>query len=388
MTTQRSHLAVLLFVLTLAACASPAVAYPPDNAAVLYYQAFMLFQDDHEIASMRDDYWHGQIELNETLEAYFAKNRRIIDMVLDATRIDRCDWGLDYSQGTEVLLPPHNQARNIFFLIAAEATMQFDRGHTRTALERCVAMYRMARHLNERPLICYLVGIAINAATHGRVTRFLSLMPPETETLTWLQAQLVELDKKPFAIEPVLQWKREAAIVSMSPDKIDNAVQTGLDDCDLKTKILERVRTADAPFYTRNIAYWNDFMDHVEAAFAMPYPQAYAELQKLDKKPCEEFDANPDATLTACFSPEFLRIYALSARLDAHSKALRTAVAVYLSRARTGQLPESLPEGLPHDPFSGGPFQYEKTADGFVLRCQGKALDKNEPYTFEYGVKK
>lgn len=378
----------LLFAVTFAPWASPAVAYPPDNAAVLYYQAFMLFEDDHEIASMRDDYWHGQIELNETLEAYFAKNRRIIDMVLDATRIDRCDWGLDYSQGTGVLLPPHQQARRIFFLIAAEATMQFDRGHPRTALERCVAMYRMARHLNERPLICYLIGLAINAATHKCVTRFLSRMPPDVETLTWLQSELAELDKKPFAIEPVLQWKREAAIVSMSPDKIDNAVQTGLDDCDLKTKILERVRTADTQFYTRDIAYWNDFMDHVEAAFAMPYPQAYAELQKLDKKPCEEFDANPDATLTACFAPEFLRIYALSARLDAHSKALRIAVAVYLSRARNGQLPESLSEGLPHDPFSGEPFQYEKTAGGFTLRCAGKALDKNEPYTFEYGVKK
>ncbi len=378
----------LLFAVAFAPWASPAVAYPPDNAAVLYYQAFMLHDEEHEIKSMRDDYWHGQIELNETLEAYFAKNRRIIDMVLDATRIDRCDWGLDYSQGTEVLLPPHHHAREIFFLIAAEATMQFDQGHPRTAMERCMAMYRMARHLNERPLTCYLVGLAINAATHGRVTRFLSLMPPDVETLTWLQSELAELDKQPFSIGPVLHWKREAAIISMSPDKISNAVQAGLDDCDLKTKILERVRTADAQFYTRNVAYWNDFMDRVEAAFAMPYPQAHAELQKLDRKPCEEFDANPDATLAACFAPEFLRIYALSIRLDAHSRALRTAVEVYLTKARTGQLIESLPDGVPHDPFSGEPFQYEKTVDSFTLRCAGKALDKNEPYTFEYGVKK
>lgn len=161
-----------------------------------------------------------------------------------------------------------------------------------------------------------------------------------------------------------------------------------MDDCDFKTKVLELVRTADAQFYTRNIAYWNDFMDHVEAAFAMPYPQAYAELQKLDKKPCEEFDTNPDATLTACFAPEFLRIYALSIRLDAHSKALRTAIDLYSSYAKTGRLPDALPAGLPQDPFSGEPFQYEKTANGFILRCAGKDLDKNEPYTFEYGIKK
>jgi len=50
--------------------------------------------------------------------------------------------------------------------------------------------------------------------------------------------------------------------------------------------------------------------------------------------------------------------------------------------------PDALPAGLPQDPFSGEPFQYEKTASGFTLRCAGKDLDKNEPYTFEYGVKK
>ena len=387
MKTRMNPLVALLFVVTLTAPSVPAAAYPPDNAAVLYYQAFMLYEADDAIKSTLDDYWHGDIELNETLEAYFAENRRIIDMVLDATRIDRCDWGLDYSQGTKVLLPPHHQARNIFFLIAGDATMQFDRGHPRTALQRCVAMYRMARHLNERPLICYLVGVAINAATHRRVTRFLSLLPPDVDTLTWFQAELIELDKQPFSIEPALVWKREAAIISMAPNRISDAVQTGLDDGDVKTKILERIRTADPQFYAGNVAYWNDFMDRVEAAFAMPYPQAYAELQRLDKKPCAELDADPNATLTVCFAPDFLKIHALAVRLEAHSDALWTAVTVYLNKARTGQLPETLPEGVPHDPFSGEPFQYERTADGFILRCRGMALDKNKAYEFDYKVK-
>ncbi|NLZ04471.1 MAG: hypothetical protein GXY19_04815 [Phycisphaerae bacterium] len=388
MTTKKSHLMGLLCAVTFAPWASPAAAYPPDNAAVLYYQAFMLYQAEDEIKPMLDDYWHGRIERNETLEAYLAKNRPVIDMVLDATRIDRCDWGLDYAQGTEVLLPPHNQARNVFFLIAAEATMQFDKGHPRTAMEHCIAMYRMARHLNERPLICYLVGVAINAATHKCVTRFLSRMPPDAEMLTWLQSELAELDKQPFSIGPVLKWKREAAIVSMAPDKIGNAVQAGLDDCDFKTKVLELVRTADAQFYTRNIAYWNDFMDHVEAAFAIPYPQAYAKLGELSKTLSADCDTNQDAVLTACFAPTFQRVYALSIRLAADSNALRNAIDVYSSYAKTGRLPDALPAGLPQDPFSGEPFQYEKTASGFTLRCAGKDLDKNEPYTFEYGVKK
>ncbi len=387
--TMRSNLViVLLFIVTLVAWASPARAYPPDNAAILYYRAFMLYEPNDGTKSMLDDYRQGRIELNETVEECLAKNRRVIDMVLDATRIEHCDWGLDYSQGTEVLLPPHHKVRDIFFLIAPEAIMQADKGHPRKALEHCVAMYRMARHFNARPLICYLVGTAITAATHKCVTRIVSEMPPEMETLMWLQAELAEFDKQPYSIEPVLDWKREAAIISMAPERIGHAVQAGLDDGDLKTKILERLRTANPQFYVNNVAYWNGFMDRVGAAFDMPYTQAHEKLEQLDKKLSTDFDTNPDATLAVCFTPTFQHIYALSLRLEAQSNALRNAIALYLSYTQTDRLPESLPAGLPCDPFSGEPFAYDKTAEGFALRCQGKDLYKNETYEFEYKVKK
>jgi hypothetical protein len=221
---------VTFTVLALLVSATSALAYPPDNAAVLYYKAFMLYESPEQTIDLWD-YWKGNIESNEKIEEFMKKNRRIIDMVLDATRIDHCDWGLDYSQGTEVLLPPHHKARDIFALLAAEARMQADRGDYRQALDRCISIYRMARHLNERPIVCYLVSTAINSATHKYIiTRFLSEMPQDTEILTWLRGEFTELDKKPFSIEPVLRWKREAGIISMSPERISDVVQSGLDD--------------------------------------------------------------------------------------------------------------------------------------------------------------
>jgi len=111
-------------------------------------------------------------------------------------------------------------------------------------------------------------------------------------------------------------------------------------------------------------------------------------LKQLDKEASEDFEKNPDATLTVCLAPTFLRIYVLSVRLEAGSSALRTAVEVYLTKAETGQLPEVLPNNLPADPFSGKPFEYTRTTDGFVLRCQGKDLDRNEAYEYEFKVKK
>jgi len=75
-------------------------------------------------------------------------------------------------------------------------------------------------------------------------------------------------------------------------------------------------------------------------------------------------------------------------RLDAESNAIRAAIEVYLTKAQTGRLPKTLPSDLPRDPFSGKSFQYAKTADGFVLRCQAKDLDKDKAYEYEFKIAK
>jgi len=376
-------------VLVLLVSSSSLSDYPPDNAAVLYYKAFMLYESPDNIGPMLWDYWKGNIKSNEKIEEFLKKNRRIIDIVLDATRTDHCDWGLDYSQGCEVLLPPHHKAREIFALLAAEARMQADRGDYRKALGRCISIYRMARHLNERPIVCYLVGTAINASTHKYITiQFLSEMPQDPKILTWLRDELTKLDKKPYSVKPSIRWKREAGIISMSPERIGGVVESGLDDGPTKKKALERIRTADKQFFARNIAYWNDYMDSIEAAFDLPYPQGYAKLKKLDEELPKEFSKNPDATLTASLAPTWHRIYSISIRLNNYSNALKTAVEIYIIKAKTGNLPDDLPAGLPGDLYSGKPFKYEKTADGFILCCQGRDLNRDKIYEYEFKVSK
>lgn len=378
-------------VLVLLISAPSLSAYPPNNAAVLYYKAFMLYGSPDNFGPMLWDYWKGNIISNEKIEEFLKKNRRVIDIVLDATRIDHCDWGLDYSQGTEVLLPPHHKARKIFALLAAEARMQADRGDYRKALGHSMSIYRMARHLNERPIVCYLVGMAINSATHKYIiTQFLSEMPQDTETLTWLRDELTKFDRQPYSVKPALQWKREAAIISMSPERIGRAVEYGLDDGPTKKKALERIHTADKQFFARNIAYWKSYMDSVEAVFDLPYLQGFAKLKKLEDELSDEFATNPNATLTACLEPGFFRIYISSVRSKNGSNAVRAAIEIYLIKAATGSLPKTLPKGVPGDLYSGKPFQYVKTADGFILRCQGRDLnrDKIEIYEYEFKVKK
>ena len=375
-------------ILALLISAPSVFAYPPDNAAVLYYRAFMLYEKPDNIGTMLWDYFKGNIESNEKIEQYLKKNRRIINIVLDATGVDHCDWGLDYSQGTEILLPPLHKAREIFVLLAVDARMQTQRGNYRQALERCMSIYKMARHLNERPILSYLMATAINAANHKCMTLILSDMPQDIETLTWLRDKLAEFDKRPFSIGPVLRWKREAGIISMSPGKIDNSVRSGLDDGPFKEKVLKKILEADERFFDRNREYWNNYMGDIITAFDLPYSQAYSKLKQLDEKPSKEYSKNPDATLTAAFSPTWSRIYNISTRLGSHSNAVKAAIEIYIVKAKTGKLPDALPADLPPDLFSGKTFQYEKTKDGFVLRCQGKDLSKDKNHEYEFKASK
>jgi len=379
---------VILAVLVLLVSAPSILAYPPDNAAILYYKAFMLYQADDEMNDMLLRFAKGKIELNEKIEEFVNKNRQIVNIVLDASEIKNCDWGLDYSQGTEVLLPPLHKLRQLLRLVLADARIPAQQGDYKTALTRCMSVYKIARHLNERPVILYLVGIAFNAVANDCIIQILSDMPPDVEMLTWLKSQLAHINEQSFSIKPVLSWKRQAGIISMSPERIRDVVHSGIEDGPFKEKVLKRILAADEQFFDRNRDYWNRYMDAVEAAFGLPSPQGYAKLKMLDEGLTEEFSKNPDSTLTASLFTTWQRVYNLSTRMNTQSNALKSAIEIYIIKAKTGKLPDDLPAGLPGDLFSGKSFLYEKTADGFILRCRGKDLEKDEIYEYEFKLKK
>lgn len=72
-------------------------------------------------------------------------------------------------------------------------------------------------------------------------------------------------------------------------------------------------------------------------------------------------------------------------------RAVQAAIAVYLIKAKTGQLPQTLPADLPKDPYSGNDFEYQVTERGFILRCRavfgGQTLHGELPQ-FEFQVTK
>jgi hypothetical protein len=115
----------------------------------------------------------------------------------------------------------------------------------------------------------------------------------------------------------------------------------------------------------------------------IPYEKKYTELQKMEAEIREEpndpnsilsyFDPN-DIFFTYTLS-DLTRIFGLQIQYRGELNALQAAIEIYLKRAETGRLPDSLPTGLPKDPFNDKDFEYEITEKGFVLRCIGRDLE-------------
>jgi len=106
-----------------------ALAQPPDNAALLYYQAFLLYEKpDGPTDEMLNQFRHGEIAATEAIQKHLEQNRRTIDTVVRATNIDKCDWGYDYALGAELTMPNLARIRQVAFLIATDARWLAEQG--------------------------------------------------------------------------------------------------------------------------------------------------------------------------------------------------------------------------------------------------------------------
>jgi hypothetical protein len=92
--------------------------------------------------------------------------------------------------------------------------------------------------------------------------------------------------------------------------------------------------------------------------------------------------------MSTYLTPALSKIVGLDLKARTQFNAVKTALELYIVKAKTGQLPDALIDNMPRDLFSGEDFKYEKTKDGFVLRCQGKDLSKDEIYEYKFKVKK
>ena len=232
------------------------------------------------------------------------------------------------------------------------------------------------------------MATAISARANKTIQGILRNTPEDSAVLNRFKEQFIRIESKFPLLRDYIIYEGQVCMAVMQKDKAQSIVETAFDEECYDSNTVERILTADEEFFERNRdCYMNNIAD-IQAVLdnAMPYMQTYAKLQQLEEKQCKEAKEK-EAPLALMFAPAFPKLYSISIKAKTHSNAIKTAIEIYMIKAQTGKLPDVLPVGLPKDLFSGKDFEYEKTDDGFVLRCQGKDLSRDEIYEYGFKVK-
>ena len=377
-----------LFILIL--CCSKVWAYPPDNAAVLYYKAFQLMEFPEEpLKSDMVDYLKGEGKISDAIEEVLQKNQRVLELIQDATEIENCDWGLNYQEGFDMMLPQLNPARRAAYLLLAQARRNLQTGDQSKAIGQCLAVYRMAYHVGDNILVSYIVNLSLTELANRVMVDLLSKGMWNQVALIELKNHLADIKTNRRTLSASVQAESQMKRFSI---KIENkeALIKFLEDPQADAEMrhtIEVIQAGDEAFFAASLQYYLDFSADMKNALEGPVAEVYPVLQQLAERPAQECKINDHAIMTALIAPTLSRCYCLDIRTRTHFHALQTAIELYLIKIRTGQFPDQLPTGLPQDLFSNQNFAYEKKGNGFILRCQAPDPCRDTVYDYHFVVK-
>ena len=390
------------FIMLMPQFSAFAIPLDPDNAALLYYQAFCVYEKpDDSMKDMIGDLAKGKIEPNPTITKYIESCRPAIKLAENAGELSKCNWGMKYSDGLDAQARHLAESRMLTYIILADARIALSQADHDLAILRCLTARKLAIDVGQDPLaVGYLVEKAIKKLTNNCIQDILSSGEMGLQTLQQLKAQLGELDSRSKPVEFFLETEQEVMAMYATPERFQDLLPyldpeslprlVSASD-DTRECILSYVRNADEQFCRKNIEYYNDYWAKIFSAFKLPYQRAYNKLEELEKHYLENYNdcqENPDAILTVLLGPALYNLYNNGIQSETSSNAVKTAIEVYEIVVQTEKLPDELPADLPKDLFSTKDFEYEMTADGFILRCQGKDLSKDMFHEYEFKVAK
>lgn len=334
----------------------------------------------------------GDVDPNGKIREYLEDCQETIKYAEAAAQLPQCNWGFRYSQGFTAHLPLV-EGRSLAHLLEVSVAALAADGDYRAALGRCLTIRRFAHHVGDDTVLLYAVSVGTDGRSLRAIRHVLGRMPPDADAFGWLESQLatvrgaadsparalqmdLALALQTMRADPnILAWVRNQLVESAKDNSAKNAIRSLTDE-----QLVARAREPYAKFLGSALeAMGSD----------MPYEQKHAEIQRMMKQLKDKFGSDPAASqvIKAC-SEQVVKFYGLHIRHRAHFNMVKSAVQIYLALAKTGRLPDTLPDGLPKDPYSGGDFEYEKAADGFVLRCRLKPIDEPKVQEYEFKVRK
>ena len=268
-------------------------------------------------------------------------------------------------------------------------------GHYDVALERCLTVRRIARHLSDDPEL-YRFAMQPDVLALHKIRDVLSLMPPDVDTLTWFRGQFAVIPAPRLSFAKELQHRVKIQLDAMRthPDHLRGFRDAAVMKADTE-QAKDNVRNlTDEQFRLRAHEGLVRFTDSIfrildgEAA----HEQKLAEMEGLVDEKMKDDATDPvlKGIMSAMNMKGQINVTYLRQIVEHETRVngTKAAVEVYLVLAKTGELPEKLPSHLPKDPFTGRDFAYEITDEGFAIRPQSPEFLSRKDRYLEFKVRK
>lgn len=149
-------------------------------------------------------------ELSPEVNRLLPSAQPVVARLVWATRLERCEWGIDYGAGAETELPHLPKLRDLARLLRAHAQQAARSGDMDTAAEDVAAIVRLSRHVGGESAIEAMVAFAMlrvgtdlaveHAGTWNKKQRDMVL------------AELRQIDPRdPFGGNPMMEETRRLA---------------------------------------------------------------------------------------------------------------------------------------------------------------------------------
>jgi len=436
------------------------------NAALLYYQAFLLLPDPNKALQTKiNDVCRGA-EPDTSIRIFLGQCVPTLEMFKIASRMSDCTWGT-WHEHDRIRTGMSQKLYNLRRIISVDAHTLASDGHYHAALEQCLTLRRIARHLSEDPRLDFFTT-SYDTPALNTIRRILNEMPLNADTLSWLQGQLALVQVVPSSLERGLHRQFKLTIERVQSYSIailrgmllkraadDQAKKRlrDLTDAQIRHEAIQTVqslfgsvfailhsdmsteqkrdefkevnpwRPTDNKFSKLGLEIYREFGSDIAVLIGsggsvMTEAHKQPLLQKIIDKLAEpetiqlltrysqalgkeiDFSFLTDREMTDTHKRADLQevICQLSEawviksstfgliweyedgqfeRQEWHTAQvnnIRAAVGIYLILAKTGRLPEKLPENLPKDPFTREDFIYEITDEGFVLHYRAEDI--------------
>lgn len=213
----------------------PAGMSEPTNAALLYGRALRLIGAD-AIQQVRDAQAKGAaIRDMPEIAALLDTNAGNLAAVIEATRLERCDWGVQYGKGPLALLDHAGPMRGVVVMLDARAALLLERGDAPGAVESIAAIFAIAEHISQdRIMISSLVSVAMTQVGLERVGTMIDLGKLDREGARTLLAAIERIERagdfrlpEAFATEKwmTVEWMRAAYVGPRAGAKLVEGIQ-------------------------------------------------------------------------------------------------------------------------------------------------------------------